>query len=743
MEDGDVAEDVAQSTEMTHTIGVYLEEVVYFLEDMKKDLWWLLQFAHQPSGETFARGDEELGPIDSAVQAIIDRVKLRAEQHHESHGNQVRAKIMIVPGVSNEERVVMSAVKKLRFHCGGSIEVFLCMKEANNGAIFAAYQNFVAGNQPQWLVKSDSPGAKKAFAGCVVLVPVFINKAKEEIKLLNVWCPEKKKKHWAFMGGDVKRGVDRHLFDAANREFKEEVGIFFNRSWSECFQAELPDVWTEDEQPCEGCMVYTYLEKDGVRYPCRPHVFMTVTEDFYEVTRAYEDDRGVIQMSRSIQQAGLKEFVRWDALKRKDEDGGDDGAGDNNIAQKVHTEGVPFLEHDEARWVNLEFQTGKFSADDSRPLRKESADLFKQRPEALWQYFADLLGVDPPAKESCLPADFGEDQPMAVRLSGIDKTATDQDIIDFFDEVQVTVTNVRQFEVPKHTARADVEDKEQLERALAMNGRTLLRRKVKVELFREGGESGALDKGTPMQEYTGPLPEEGPWMARIRHLDRSVTKDDLGYFFWDRDCQVSDVHFPLRGERHAGLIEYKDLDSLRKAMGLNNATFKGREITIEIASKGDIKKDEMAASASKGGGGGGKGGDRGDRGAGGGFRDNFGGGKGKGGGGKGGGFGRDRDRDDGGGFGRDRDRDDGGGFGRDRDAPSRADFGSERPRLQLKPRSAPDAQQGGGEDRGEAAGYNGSSGRADPFGGARQGGGGGVPDRFKNTRADEDNNWRR
>jgi len=697
MESGEVAE--TDGAELVHTVAVFLEEVQYFLDDMKRDLWWLLQFTRQPSPKTFVRGDEELVPVEPAVQAMINCLRERAEQHVETHGNQVRARITLIPGVSSEERALLCSLRNLSFHCKGRIEVFLCMKEANNAAIWAAYHNFVAASEPHWVVKTDSPGNKVAFAQCVVVVPVFVNPAKQEIKLLNVWCPEKKKKHWAFPSGDIKRGVDRNVYDAARREFHEEVGIFLGRSWQDCFESELPSDWIDQERPTRGTFAYIALEKDGVRYPCRPHIFARVTEDFYEASRSYEDASGVIDLSKAISQANV-DFVRWDHFH---------GEEVSRLAERVHLEGVAFIEHDEARWVNLEFQTGKLSADDGRVLRRESAELFKLRPERLWAFFADLLGVEPPERTSLLPADFNEDGPFAVRVSGIDKTAQDDDIADFFTEVQVNVTAVRQFDVPKHTARVDCADKESLERALGMSGRALLRRKVKVELWIEAGRTGeavvAAPGARPLKEYDGPLPEDGPYVIRCRGLDRSVTKDDLGYFFWDRDCQVSDVHFPLKGERHAGIIELKDLESLRRAMSLNSAIFKGREVTIELSGKADIRRDEMS-SGPKGGGVGGGFGDGGSRS-----------GKGKG-GGKGGGG--------------------GGGYGSNREPPSRADFGTERAKLNLKPRSVGNDGEGRG---GGGYGHDQDEGvrtRADPFAGARP-----RDDRFKATRADSDDNWRR
>lgn len=673
----------------THTVGIFLEEVAYFLEDMHHDLWWLLRAAHQPSGQAFYLGDEVLEPVAPETEDTILRLAQKNKLHLETHEQQVRAKIAIIPSVTSEEMEVLRALRRLKFHCKGRIEVFLCMREANNTAIWAAYHNYVASTQAHWTVQTDGAGQKSLFAQCVVVVPFRVDRAKNVIQFLSVWCPMQKKKHWAFAGGDIRRGIDRNLYDSARREFHEEVGVFFGRDWSDCFRVELPDD-SEDQADSPHSLMYVALEKEGVRYPCRPYFFVEIKDDFYEAIVNVTDEDGVIRLP-----APPVDFVRWDQAEIPAE------------AQRVHREGLLFLEHDQARWLNLDFESGKLAVDNIENLqvRRESADLFKQRPEKLWKFFADLLGIAMPVRAPMLPTNYPTDGPFAVRMSKIDKTATDEDIADFFEAGgEITVKSVKQFDQPKHTARIEFDAVQDLELALNLTGRNLLRRKVTVELWEEAeqGTAEVAPGAKPLKEYTGPLPEAPPYQCRCRGLDRSVTKDDIGYFFWERACEVCDVSYPLKAERHAGVVQFSDVESLRKALSLNNALFKGREITVELYNGVD--------KPATGGGGGSGGGsersrDRPDRG--------FGGGGGKGKGGKGG-----KDR---------------GGYN-DREPPSRAEFGSERPRLQLKPRSVPM-----GEDR--PGGYDErprDSGRPDPFGGARP-----RDDRFKATRADNDDNWRR
>eukprot|EP00928_Gymnodinium_smaydae_P071012 TRINITY_DN5470_c0_g1_i2.p1 TRINITY_DN5470_c0_g1~~TRINITY_DN5470_c0_g1_i2.p1 ORF type:complete len:732 (+),score=183.10 TRINITY_DN5470_c0_g1_i2:73-2268(+) len=717
-------DSLSLALEQTMGVGVFLEEVAYFLDDMERDLWWLLQAAYQPGGPPDpVRGDEELQDVSGDVRAAIDNVRARTERHAEEHASQVRAKIIIIPGVTAEERKLLDPLRSLRFHCKGRIEIFPVMKEANNSRIWAAYFNHVANMEPQWMVPIDGPGQKKMFAQCVVIVPVYVDKAKQEIHLFNLWCPEKKKRHWAFPGGDILRGVDRNIYDTARREFESQVGFFFDRTWGDCFVCDLPtDSDVEITSP-SACL-FAQLEKDGHRYPTRPYIFVQVTDDFYASSRCYEDAAGIIQIPTP-----KCEYVRWDE--------GAPGSDTRASARRAHTDGVRFWEHDEARWVTLEFATGKINATDPKPLRKENADLFKQPAPKLWQFLGDLAGLDPVQRTSVLPTDFPEDGPFSVRMSSIDKTATDADVRNFFEEDGIKVKKVEQFDVPRHTARIDFEDRANLELGLQLNGRTLLRRKVKVELWADLDGNGTSVAATPgaraLTPYTGPLPDEPPFKIVIRGLDKSVTRDDVGYFFWDRECQVKDVEYPLKNERHSAEVEFTCKESMGSALGLNRAIFKGREVTIEIPSKEDRSgagRDGGSRGGRDGGGGGGGGRSKG----GGGGKGSRGGGYGGGGGG-GGGFDRfDR-------FG-DRDRDGGsrGGFDslgrptRDREPPSRAEFGSERPRLMLQPRTKPMP----GDPNYREPGQERSGSRPDPFGGARP-----RQDYNRPTRADGDDNWRR
>eukprot|EP00913_Durusdinium_trenchii_P014306 g13422.t1 len=121
-----------------------------------------------------------------------------------------------------------------------------------------------------------------------------------------------------------------HIYDTCRRIFNVQVGHLFGKPWSECFLSELP-------QQAGGELKARVLRKeDGHRYPCRPHFFLQVTEDFYETTRCYEDRSadasGVIKLPQP-----QGDFVKWDDLAS---------------ARRVHLEGTCWMEHDE-EWMEF------------------------------------------------------------------------------------------------------------------------------------------------------------------------------------------------------------------------------------------------------------------------------------------------------------------------------------------------------------------------------------------------------
>jgi len=133
-----------------------------------------------------------------------------------------------------------------------------------------------------------------------------------------------------------------------------------------------------------------------------------------------------------------------------------------------------------------------------------------------------------------------------------------------------------------------------LRAALRRDNDTLKRRKVKVELW--VGYMGSAEEELPkpkLMPYDGPLNEEGPFKARITNLDRHVSENDLGYFFWDRACEPTNLKFGKPLPKHTAEVDFADQKSLRTALGLNGAIFKGREILVELWDTTEKRKPEV------------------------------------------------------------------------------------------------------------------------------------------------------
>jgi len=57
-------------------VALFLEEVAYFLDDMEKDVWWLLRVAHTPGmSSNIIRGDEELPPLENEAQEAKEQLQ--------------------------------------------------------------------------------------------------------------------------------------------------------------------------------------------------------------------------------------------------------------------------------------------------------------------------------------------------------------------------------------------------------------------------------------------------------------------------------------------------------------------------------------------------------------------------------------------------------------------------------------------------------------------------------------------
>ncbi|CAD7953843.1 unnamed protein product [Amoebophrya sp. A25] len=631
-------------------IVVSLEEVSFFLEDMDRTVWWLLKIAKVKLAEkmlhsstmggemmgveptttlcsrTFGtdpegllvRGDEQLPPDHIIRQepwyATMESIEKNVLAHIETHEHQLRT--------TQEQRELLDVLKLLRFNSGGRISIFdIPSVEMNHKTLWSFLHADFLQILPQFATFADlvegGSTREKYFMQSISIVPYVCHTSSKEgdrIKLYSVWHPDKKRRHWSFVTGDIQRSHGT-VEMAAKILWHEAVGVFYQWTWEKTFKkgASCPSRSTTASSESRGkdhhhgpstgvtekdFFLYVHHEKEGSKYQVRPYLFLNASEDFYDRTTI------VSEAIPDIGSQGLN-CVRYDDLfdKRK----------------MVHTQGHYYKSFDDSCWLDLDWETGRLSSrkqGERGNINRNLEILFKQQPKKLWSdLFGQLLGKSEADCANVLGKDLPTQPPFSAHMIGIDKAASTEDIIEFFKDgaPHCQVLEVIQMAEPRHSARVNFVDQPSLRAGLRKHNEYLKRRKVKLELWEdgtycvpakggaaatttetEGGDGDApkpANKRDGPSEYTGPLPEEGPFKCICRNLDRNVTDNDLGYFFWDRDCEPKYLAMEVAG-KHSGVVEFDSREHLKSALRWNGVLFKGREISILLWTPEDEKAHE-------------------------------------------------------------------------------------------------------------------------------------------------------
>merc|ERR1712187_988818 len=99
-------------------------------------------------------------------------------------------------------------------------------------------------------------------------------------------------------------------------------------------------------------------------------------------------------------------------------------------------------------WMDVDFETGRLILDKKgatrvrtsneggeRALRKDHADLFKQQPRKIWaEFLGPMMEKEEDEIVAVLGKDLPTDGPFCILMTGIDKQATDDEIMEFFQE---------------------------------------------------------------------------------------------------------------------------------------------------------------------------------------------------------------------------------------------------------------------------------------------------------------------
>ncbi|CAD7932841.1 unnamed protein product [Amoebophrya sp. A120] len=617
-------------------IAVSLEEIAFFMEDMERTVWWLIKagkvkqqelknleeskkkattpsdlssLAAQLQAKTFStqadspdsillKGSEELPKDEELAKtcdwwSVMESIEKNVLTHIETHEHQLRSKMFIVVQPTREQKELLDVLTLLRFNCGGRIIIFdIPNHEMNHKALWHCLHENLINQVPCFGVQADLVEGgltqEKYFMQCLSIVPYIKipagqqGNSHDKIKLYSVFFPDKKRKHWSFVSGEVKAGGQHtNIAMAAHEIWSETVGVFYQWTWNRCFTKTKP-------------FLYANHERDGTKYPIRPYLFVEATPEFYEYT-CHELKEAI---PNPLESTVTVNYVRYDEPKED--------------TRMIHTQGHYFKNHDDGAWLDLDWDSGRLSSrkmGEKSHIRRDVELLFKQQPRKLWSsLFGPLLEKSEAECNAVLGKDLPTDPPFVVQMQGIDKAATDEDILEFYQDgaPHCQILSVTQMQEPRHSARVEFVDQPSLRVALRKHNEYLKRRKVKIELWHDGmgsglpvakqssvtgGSSGGKDAVVPMKgrsqvEYSGPLPKSPPYKCVCRNLDRTVTDNDLGYFFWDRECEPKVISMEACG-KHTGIVEFGTVELLKSALKWNGVVFKGREISVSLYDPSD------------------------------------------------------------------------------------------------------------------------------------------------------------
>jgi hypothetical protein len=234
-----------------------------------------------------------------------------------------------------------------------------------------------------------SPGSLGFIARNVVFLPVFVDESRKDAEILvmvdhewadlapdqflkldphnfspdrqSVVLGEERSARIAFIGGSINRGVDKSCMDTIRREFDEECVALLG--------ADIPAVEFSEEN---------FLQLN-LRWPSNNRelavafIFARMSPEFRAGTKKLENSDGRIELRLP------PDYVTY-----------------GMDATRAHTEGVPFIEHRFARWVELRRDGSLVNAE----LRLGKTSLGGQLLEKMPDRLREFLGWDEPPKAS-------------------------------------------------------------------------------------------------------------------------------------------------------------------------------------------------------------------------------------------------------------------------------------------------------------------------------------------------------
>ena len=328
-------------------------EIIYFLQDMDHNLQWFLDKAaehHERTGSNEKlnlTGEED----NSETKSLI------------SVGNSKYPKLFPtkIPWDSEDRTILQRQISACSCK-QGRIHIFKvyrkktrCKYDLTCGNLDCPFQHPIRQYRKE-TYPNFSIGDRGKVMNNAVIVPYYKDTVDgvDEVYLFNIF--ELSKKHWAFVGGDVKFSEDQTLYDASVREWKEECGLLLGYSFEEAFN--LNSSHFENWEISEG-----EIASNSGAYFTGSFLLVHASEKFYNETK-----NGV----NFLLEKNLDQFVT--------------STDDKVKIRKIHSEGFTYLECDQCCWISFKGYDDDMKWIGSK-IRSDNVKFVRQRNDVKYKWW--------------------------------------------------------------------------------------------------------------------------------------------------------------------------------------------------------------------------------------------------------------------------------------------------------------------------------------------------------------------
>jgi len=328
-------------------------EIVHFLQDMDLNLQWFLDKAAEHHKRTGSKNEK----LNLTGEEDNSETKSLISVGNNKFHKLFRTKI---PWDSEDRKILQTQIGKCSCK-QGRIHIFKVYRKKKRCKYDQTCRTLDCPSQhPLCQYRKEtypnfSIGDRGKVMNNAVIAPYYKDTVDgvDVVYLFNIFELSEKKKHWAFVGGDVKFSEDDTLYDSSVREWKEECGLLLEYPFDKAFN--LNRSHFENWEISEG-----ELASNSGAYFTGSFLLVHASEEFYNETK-----NGV----NFLLEKNLDRFVT--------------STDDKVKIRKIHTEGFTYMECDKCCWISLKEYDDNIKLMGSE-IRSDNVEFVRQREKHKW-----------------------------------------------------------------------------------------------------------------------------------------------------------------------------------------------------------------------------------------------------------------------------------------------------------------------------------------------------------------------